>query len=233
MSSISSDNIRTAVDLVTHADPRVTAHEIAEQAWGERCYLGLRCDLSALPERKPARLELEMRPAELLSFHGFETEREHAASSDLKQLLLRERFRLHGVTTLYVAETSRGRPIYCQWLIRPPEMPRMEDCVPDTYEPLGADEVMLEGAYTFTEFRGKKAMSDGMWQLLAIARDEGYASALTYVADDNVPSLRGCAAVGFVPDHAHVSVRRLTRRRTDRLPVDDAMRARLRTATGR
>jgi len=174
-----------------------------------------------------------MRPAELLSFHGFETEREHAASSDLKQLLLRERFRLHGVTTLYVAETSRGRPIYCQWLIRPPEMPRMEDCVPDTYEPLGADEVMLEGAYTFTEFRGKKAMSDGMWQLLAIARDEGYASALTYVADDNVPSLRGCAAVGFVPDHAHVSVRRLTRRRTDRLPVDDAMRARLRTATGR
>jgi len=135
--------------------------------------------------------------------------------------------------TLYGAETSRGRPIYCQWLIRPPEMPRMEDCVPDTYEPLGEDEAMLEGAYTFTEFRGKKAMSDGMWQLLAIARDEGYASALTHVADDNVPSLRGCAAVGFVPDHAHVSVRRLTRRRTDRLPVDDAMRARLRTATGR
>ena len=92
---------------------------------------------------------------------------------------------------------------------------------------------MLEGAYTFTEFRGKKAMSDGMWQLLAIARDEGYASALTYVADDNVPSLRGCAAVGFVPDHAHLSVRRLTRRRTDRLPVDDAMWERWRAATGR
>jgi len=35
MSSISSENIRTAVDLVTHADLRVTAHEIAEQAWGE------------------------------------------------------------------------------------------------------------------------------------------------------------------------------------------------------
>jgi len=87
MSSISSENIRTAVDLVTHADLRVTAHEIAEQAWGERCYLGLRCDLSALPERKPARLALEMRAAELLSFHGFEMEREHAASADLKQLL--------------------------------------------------------------------------------------------------------------------------------------------------
>jgi hypothetical protein len=233
MSSISSENIRTAVDLVTHADLRVTAHEIAEQAWGERCYLGLRCDLSALPERKPARLALEMRAAELLSFHGFEMEREHAASADLKQLLLRERFRLHGVTTLYVAETSRGRPIYCQWLIRPSEMPLMDACVPDTYEPLGDGEVMLEGAYTFTEFRGKKAMSDGMWQLLAIARDEGFASALTYVADDNVASLRGCAAVGFVPDHAHVSVRRLTRRRTDRLAVDDAMWAAWRAATGR
>jgi hypothetical protein len=233
MSAISSENIRTAVDLVTHADPRVTAHEIAEQAWGERCYFGLRADLTALPERKPARLPLDMCPVELLSFHGFETEREQATSGDLKQLLLRERFRLHGVTTLYVAETSRGRPIYCQWLVRPQEMRLMDDCVPDTYEPLADDEVMLEGAYTFTEFRGKKAMSDGMWQLLAVARDEGYRTALTYVADDNVPSLRGCAAVGFVPDHAHLSIRRLTRRRTDRQPVDDAMWERWRAATGR
>jgi len=233
MSAISSENIRTAVDLVTHADPRVTAHEIAERAWGQRCYLGLTADLTRLPDRKPARLKLEMRPVDLLSFHGFESERAHASSADLKQLLLRERFRLHGVSTLYLAETSRARPIYCQWLVRPSEMPRMDACVPDTYEELAPDEVMLEGAYTFSQFRGKKAMSDGMWQLLAIARDEVFASALTYVADDNVASLRGCAAVGFVPDHAHVSVRRLTRRRTDRLAVDDAMWAAWRAATGR
>jgi hypothetical protein len=172
-------------------------------------------------------------PVDLHAFHGFERERERAGSADLKQLLLRERFRQHGVTTLYVAETSGRRPIYCQWLIRPAEMPRIEACVPDTYEHLGGGEVMLEGAYTFTDFRGKKAMSDGMWQLLAIARDEGHTSALTYVAEDNVPSLRGCAAVGFVPDHAHRSVRRLTRRRTDRLPVDGPMWELWRSATGR
>lgn len=233
MPAISSEKIRTAVDLATHADPRVTAHEIAEQAWGERCYLGLRCDLASLPERKPARLELEMRPAELLSFHGFERERSYAGSSDLKQLLLRERLRLHGVSTLYVAETSRGRPIYCQWLIRPSEMPLLGRCMPDTYDPPPGNQVMLEGAYTFTGFRGKKAMSDGMWQLLAVARDEGYRTAQTYVADDNVPSLRGCAAVGFVPDHTHRSIHRLTRHRTDRQPLDDAIMERWRAATGR
>jgi len=126
MSAISSENIRTAVDLVTHADPRVTAHEIAERAWGQRCYLGLTADLTRLPDRKPARLKLEMRPVDLLSFHGFESERAHASSADLKQLLLRERFRLHGVSTLYLAETSRARPIYCQWLVRPSEqLPRL------------------------------------------------------------------------------------------------------------
>ena len=233
MAAINSENIRTAVDLVTHADLRVTAHEIGKQAWGERCYLGLRADLSLLPDRKPARLPVEMRPVDLAGFRGFETERGRAGSADLKQLLLRERYRLHGVTTLYVAETSGHRPIYCQWIVRPSEMAVLDSCVPDTYEHLGGDEVMLEGAYTFTDFRGKKAMSDGMWQLLAIARDEGYASALTYVADDNVPSLRGCAAVGFTPDHAHRSVRRLTRRRTDRLPADADMWRRWSAATGR
>jgi hypothetical protein len=233
MSAISSENIRTAVDLVTHADPRVTAHEIAERAWGQRCYLGLTADLTRLPDRKPARLKLEMRPVDLLSFHGFESERAHASSADLKQLLLRERFRLHGVSTLYLAETSRARPIYCQWLVRPSEMPRMDACVPDTYEELAPDEVMLEGAYTFSQFRGKKAMSDGMWQLLDIARREGYRRALTYVADDNVPSLRGCGAVGFVPDHAHFSIRRLTRRHTDRQPLTAAIREQWRAATGR
>ena len=83
------------------------------------------------------------------------------------------------------------------------------------------------------EMEREHAASARLKQLLAIARDEGYASALTYVADDNVPSPRGCAAIGFVPDHAHVSVRRLPRRRTDRLAVDDAMWAGWWAATGR
>jgi hypothetical protein len=34
------------------------------------------------------------------------------------------------------------------------------------------------------------------------------------VAIDNVPSLRGCANVGFDLDHVRVSVRRLGRRRS-------------------
>jgi hypothetical protein len=57
------------------------------------------------------------------------------------------------------------------------------------------------------------AMADGMAQLLRIAAAEGATSALTYVAIDNVPSLRGCANVGFDLDHVRVSVRRLGRRR--------------------
>ena len=77
------------------------------------------------------------------------------------------------------------------------------------YAKLAGGEVLLEGAYTFTRFRGVGAMADGMWQLLAMARRDGARCAFTYVADDNIPSLRGCANVGFVADHVHFSVRRL------------------------
>ena len=44
-------------------------------------------------------------------------------------------------------------------------------------------------------------MADGMSQLLASARDAGDLKAYTYVDEGNIPSLRGCANVGFEPDH--------------------------------
>ena len=63
-------------------------------------------------------------------------------------------------------------------------------------------------------------MADGMLQLLRIAREEGALAAITYVASDNVASLRGCAAVGFVPDHLRRSTRRVGLRNSSPFPID-------------
>jgi hypothetical protein len=59
-----------------------------------------------------------------------------------------------------------------------------------------------------------------MSQLLERARDAGDRTVFTYVSQENIPSLRGCARVGFVPDHLRRDVRRLGLRRTRRVPLD-------------
>jgi hypothetical protein len=70
------------------------------------------------------------------------------------------------------------------------------------------------------------AMADGMRQLLVRARDAGDRRVFTYVAEGNIPSLRGCANVGFVPDHLRLDVRRFGLRRTRRVPLDASSQAR-------
>jgi hypothetical protein len=90
---------------------------------------------------------------------------------------------------------------------------------------LGEGEALLEGAYTFVSARGNGAMADGMAQLLGDARDAGDRKVYTYVAEGNVPSLRGCANVGFEPDHLRLVVSRFGIRRVKHTPVDAASRA--------
>ena len=131
-----------------------------------------------------------------------------------------------GVRSLFVAEVD-GQAAYCQWLVRAADQAAIQRHSPHTYAPLRDGEVLLEGAYTFTPFRGKKAMAAGMVQLLHIARDEGAVAAITYVAADNVPSLRGCARVGFVVDRRRVTTVRFGRRRSLELAADDAGTSRL------
>jgi len=81
-------------------------------------------------------------------------------------------------------------------------------------------------AYTFMNFRRLGAMADGMRQLLVQSRDAGDRRVFTYVAEDNVPSLRGCANVGFILDHLRYDRRRLGVRRVRRVPPDAASKAR-------
>ncbi len=155
-----------------------------------------------------------MRSEPVESFSGFEEELRRSGGRDSVELLLRIQSCESDVTTLYVARAEDGRPAYAQWLIRPQEQERLRAHAPSSYGPLREDEVLLEGAYTFGAFRRLGLMADGMAQLLRHARDEGFRSAITYVATTNVASLRGCGACGFEPDHVRVSERRLGRRRS-------------------
>jgi hypothetical protein len=155
----------------------------------------------------------KMEPTSTSLFRGFDQEITHSRGTSYVELLLRKDLCDAGVQELYVAYKD-NEPAYAQWLIRPEDQDRLHHHAPGRYDRLEADEVLLEGAFTFAAFRRMGVMADGMSQLLRIAAAEGATSAITYVAIDNMPSLRGCSNVGFDLDHVRISVRRFGHRRS-------------------
>jgi hypothetical protein len=137
----------------------------------------------------------------------------------------RQEFCDGGIKSLYGSVDESGNPIYAQWLDCGDDQEALHSLKGDLFPKLGERDALLEGAYTFVSARGKGAMADGMAQLLAEARGAGDRRAYTYVAEGNIPSLRGCANVGFEPDHLRLVVSRFGIRRIKQLPVDAASQA--------
>jgi hypothetical protein len=180
---------------------------------------GLVADPREPTERKPARIPVTMEPHDdPRSFRGFDHELTRVTAADAADVAARRRLCAHGVEVLYVATDDHGAPIYCQWLVDEGTQAALHRAVPQAFPELVGGEGLLEGAYTFVAFRGQKVMADAMHQLLMAAREHGLTKVYTYVTVDNVPSLRGCARVGFGLDHVRVSTIRLGRRTVMRRP---------------
>lgn len=203
------------VTVARHAGARVILRTLAEQAWGDKRFFGLRADLTQIPDVRPAAFPITMQATDARTFRGFRDELDRVDGDDYVQVLLRTMTCEAGIETLYVATDEHGRPAYAQWLTSAGEQEAVHEHSPGRYPVLGDDEALLEGAYTFLDFRRLGMMADGMVQLLKIARDEGCTAAYTYVEDDNIPSLRGCANVGFTLDHVRHNHRRLGRHSSD------------------
>jgi L-amino acid N-acyltransferase YncA len=222
------------VEFVSHT-PRLgvglALGSLADAVWGTKVFLGLRADLSALPEVRPAKVRVVMEPTDLDSYTGFDDELEQTTGTDHAQVLFRVWLASAGVRELYSARADDGAPIYAQWLVRHRDQHLLRASAPGRHPELAPDEVLLEGAYTFGAFRRMGVMADGMSQLLAIAAAEGLKAALTYVEADNVASARGCASAGFDLDHQRVNTWRLGRSASVVRPPDAAAQEIWRQAT--
>lgn len=206
---------RTKLDLpalVRRVGPALTLRIGAEQVWHTKLFLGLRCDLARLPDVPPAKEAIVMQRRGTFEYGGFEQELTRAMGRDYIEVLFRIRSCSASVEALYAADGSDRGPAYAQWLVRPADQELLHRHAPGRYAVLGTNEVLLEGAYTFSAYRRMGIMVDGMAQLLRIASSEGFQTATTYVSVDNLSSLRGCSRVGFTLDHVRHNVRRLGRR---------------------
>jgi len=203
-----------ARDFVEQRDFGEIGAILRTKAWRTEHALGL-CRTLATPFLAPAALiPISVRPIEPNDVRALL----NVSESGLSQAERRDRTsRLHlldaGFASCYVAVTSEGQACYIQWLISPDENDRLQEAFDGLFPRLAPTEMLLEGAYTPAAFRGQRIMPAAMALIAEKAADRGAARALTFVGDDNVPSLKGCKRAGFVPCLRREAIHRLGHRR--------------------
>jgi hypothetical protein len=103
------------------------------------------------------------------------------------------------IPTCYLGITANGQISYMQWLICQTDLERFRPFFDGELRNLRKDEVLLEFAYTFEQFRGQKIMPAAMAAIAEKGLLSGARYAVTYVQKDNIAALKGCAAAGFSP----------------------------------
>lgn len=101
----------------------------------------------------------------------------------------------------FVAETLEGIPCFRLWLIDASENHLIKETWGDLFPKLKDDEVYMESAYTVPKYRGRGLQAYVLNEVAEIAkRDFGANTALTYVATNNINSIRSIAYAGFEPN---------------------------------
>jgi GNAT superfamily N-acetyltransferase len=161
---------------------------------------GLRRDLT-IPFRTPdAAIPIAIRPLQSSDIPLlFGTADRELSGESVRDRKIRQRMVEAELATCHVAVTADGQPCYVQWLIGPRESDKVRSLFGDRFPPLAADEMLLEGAFTLEAWRGKGIMAAAMARIAERATDQGARWVVTFVAEDNVPSLKGCKKAGFAP----------------------------------
>lgn len=161
---------------------------------------GLRRDL-AVPFQAPnAAIPITIRPLQPDDVAVlFGTRNGHLSGEALRERKVRRRMVEANLATCYVAVAADGQPAYVQWLIGSRENDKIRRIFGDRFPLLAADEMLLEGAFTLEAWRGKGIMAAAMARIAERAIDDGARWVVTFVAKDNIPSLKGCKKAGFEP----------------------------------
>jgi hypothetical protein len=163
--------------------------ELVNRVHSDEASYILRRDLTVPLEPRPvAKIPFQVRPLR---------------PGDLPQIIAERPRRLPVLTadipTCYVATTGDGSICYMQWLVGADQQDRLRPYFKGELLGYSKDTVLLEFAYTFERFRGGGVMGAAMAEIAERGLKSKARWALTYVKDDNVASLKGCAKAGFRP----------------------------------
>jgi GNAT superfamily N-acetyltransferase len=157
----------------------------ARRFYSNRTDLLLRRDMSKPLEIPSAKIAVRIRPL---------------AEADIKKVALEVPDRIgilkSAIPTCYLGITDSDEICYMQWLIEASHNHARPQAINLQLAP---DQMLLEWAYTFRNFRGLGIMSCAMAQILQQAELRNARWVYTIVERSNVASLKGCRNVGFRP----------------------------------
>lgn len=115
---------------------------------------------------------------------------------DKKEILSRLIFYKSGLRNCYIIRHDK-KIAHMQWIIYPEENSVIKGKYCKKFYPLTGSQVMIENAYTFPSYRGLGYLSSGTQQLMDLARERGYRSAVCYIRKDKIASLNEFCKMGF------------------------------------
>ncbi|PLL10667.1 N-acetyltransferase [Tabrizicola sp. TH137] len=159
---------------------------------------GLRRTLSVPVDPPRAKIPLSIRPFQPGDEQALFGHRDPVADpADALEIHYRLQHLRANIPTPYVAiDETTGTPCYLQWLMGSEQNDKIQAHLWG-FPRLDKDVALLENAYIPPAYRGQRIMSEAMYMVSERARDLNANYALTFVAGDNMPSLKGCKRAGF------------------------------------
>lgn len=196
------NSLNVALELLVEGRFIEIGKRCAGLVYNKRVAYGLRRDLQIPLVAPKAKIPLsirELREGDLPAL--FPDDRSSLSRKEKVELRTRRAHYEAAMQTCYVAiDDNNSTPCYFQWLMGPEENNKIQSFFPDKWFPvLKDDEALLENAYTPPAYRGKGVMSAAMALIAERAALLGRRYVVTFVASDNIPSLRGCKNAGFSP----------------------------------
>lgn len=192
--------ISSAVQLIRAGHWRDVVNAGKTFISSESLSFGLKRDVTKPFPVPAAKVPIHVRPISSSEVLWLLSESEETLSADaVKERNIRIRMAEANLATCYVALTDGDEPTYIQWLMGASENATIHQIFGERFPTLAADEMLLEGAFTFEAWRGKGIMACAMAQITDEAPTYGARSVITFVGDGNIASLKGCKRCGFEP----------------------------------
>lgn len=202
------------VRLLKAGQPGVILEILRRKIYSNSTSFCLRRDLTEPFQAPPAKIPITVRPiqdAEAATL--LNPDISGLSSGEIHDRIARLGLFRSGIPQGYVAIDKNGAPCYAQWLMSSAENNRIQKFFHGLFPILSPDEALLEGAFTPESHRGQGIMPQAMASIAEKAKDLGARYVITFVSEDNIPSLKGCRRSGFEPYMLRIEEWRLFRPR--------------------
>ena len=218
--NLTSSKVKWLIRMARAGQPAIIAEKVRRRFYSNSASFCLRRDLTQAFEAPAAKIPITVRPVQAAEAADFFKPNVPGLSPDeINDRIARWGFFQAGIPRCYVAVDQNGVPCYAQWVMSSADNDRIQEFFRGAFPVLAPDEALLEGAFTPASHRGQGIMPRAMALIAERAGDFGARYVITFVAENNIPSLKGCVRSGFFPHMLRRFEWRLLRPRVSFLPL--------------